>query len=208
MQCAYLALGDSYTIGEAVLLTESFPYQAIQLLRQQLAADIFYAPEIIAKTGWTTDELYAAIQPIAFLEKYAAVSLLIGVNDQYRGRSVADFEAGFLQLIREAIRFAGNIPSNVYVLSIPDWGLTPFAEGRDKDKIRIEIDAFNEVCKRISENFKTNFIDVTTTQRLNASSLDFIAADRLHPSAKEYAEWANKLKDAVLANASFRQSGT
>jgi len=117
----YLALGDSYTIGEMVPLTNSFPYQAVQLLRKE--GFDFHAPEIIAKTGWTTDELQVAVNNYQFLKKYDFVSLLIGVNNQYRGRSSDDFAAEFEALLEQAIQLAHNEKGHVVVLSIPDWGL-------------------------------------------------------------------------------------
>src|SRR5436190_11027403 len=126
----YLALGDSYTIGEQVPFAENFPNQTVQLLRQ--AGFAFYAAEIIAQTGWTTDELAHAIENTLTLETYDVVSLLVGVNNQYRGRTIVEFKIEFEQLLQRAIQFAGNKPYRVFVLSIPDWGMTPFAEGRDR----------------------------------------------------------------------------
>jgi lysophospholipase L1-like esterase len=193
---SYLALGDSYTIGEAVLLTESFPYQAVQLLRQKGYS--FSAPEIIAKTGWTTDELSAGIAQHTFLVKYDFVSLLIGVNNQYRGRSVEEFEKEFTGLLHQAINFAGNEASHVFVLSIPDWGVTPFAKDRDQQKIAEEIDQYNAVCKAVSEKNKVSFIDITTTQRAHSNEEEMIAGDGLHPAGKEYFKWANEIAELII----------
>ncbi len=195
MNYSYLALGDSYTIGEQVMITESFPYQLVQLLRKN-KLDV-YAPEIIAKTGWTTDELSAAIEQTSFLPKYDIVSLLIGVNNQYRGRSVNEFKVEFDHLIQVAIKFAANIPEHVYIVSIPDWGITPFAEGRDRKKIAEEIDAYNNVCKTMSAQYKTNFTDITTDQRKD-NNTEYIAADGLHPSGTEYAKWAAQLAKKIM----------
>ena len=195
---SYLALGDSYTIGEAVLLTESFPYQAVQLLRQKGYS--FAAPEIIAKTGWTTDELAAGIAQHTFLEKYDFVSLLIGVNNQYRGRSVEEFEKEFTALLQQAIGFAGNEASHVFVLSIPDWGVTPFAKDRDVKKIAEEIDQYNAVCKAVSEKNEVIFIDITITQRADADVEGMVAGDGLHPAKKEYFKWANRLSELIINN--------
>jgi len=202
---SYSALGDSYTIGEQVPLTESFPYQTLQLLRKaDLNLDnsnhVFAAPEIIAKTGWTTDELTTAIGQTIFLPQYDIVSLLIGVNNQYRGRSVEEFEKEFEVLLQMAIQFAGGIPANIYVLSIPDWGKTPFAKDRDVAAIAKEIDVFNDVCKKISGNLKTHFINITNDQRDDSDNPGFIAADGLHPSGKEYKKWAIRLSELILAN--------
>ncbi len=193
----YLALGDSYTIGEQVLLTESFPYQTVQLLRNKNIE--IAAPEIIAKTGWTTDELNAAMLQHTFLKQYDFVSLLIGVNNQYRGRTVEEYEIQFETLLNQAIAFAGNKCSNIFVLSIPDWGVTPFAVERDIAKIALEIDNYNDACKNLTLKYKCNFIDVTNTQRIDANNAEMLAGDGLHPSGKEYAKWALQLADAINA---------
>jgi lysophospholipase L1-like esterase len=196
----YLALGDSYTIGEQVRLTDSFPYQAVQLLRkEENAKDLaFYAPEIIAKTGWTTDELLAAIDGYKTLDQYGIVSLLIGVNNQYRGRAVDNFETEFTSLLEKAIGFSATGAAAVYVFSIPDWGVTPFAGGRDGNKIAMEIDDYNEVCERIAKKYKTNYIDITPSQREDAEHAEFVAGDGLHPSGKEYAKWAARFVEKLL----------
>ena len=122
----YLALGDSYTIGEGVPLHKTFPYQTVCLLRK--GGYTFYAPEIVAKTGWTTGELEAAIGEHLLLPKYDFVSLLIGVNNQYRGRSIIEYKEQFEHLLKKAISFAGGKPEHVVVLSIPDYGVTPFGQ--------------------------------------------------------------------------------
>jgi lysophospholipase L1-like esterase len=195
MSISYLALGDSYTIGEQVDFSDNFPNQTVQLFRR--AGLPFYAAEIIAKTGWTTDELIAFILNKQLLPKYDLVSLLIGVNNQYRGRTVENFSEEFEALLKMAIDFADGNTKNVFVLSIPDWGQTPFAVGRDLIKIAQEIDEYNSVCEMISYKYDCNFINITTAQRLDAANSDFIATDGLHPSGKEYAKWAQKLVDAV-----------
>lgn len=193
---SYLALGDSYTIGEQVPFAENFPNQTVQQLRKMGFA--FYAAEIIAKTGWTIDELSAAIENTTFLKNYDIVSLLIGVNNQYRGRSTTEYKIEFEQLLRKAIQFADNKPSHVFVLSIPDWGITPFAEGRDRRQVANEIDAFNEVCQNSATAFQTHFINITSSQRAEGNKTEFLAADGLHPSRMEYKKWADKLTDAIL----------
>lgn len=193
---SYLALGDSYTVGEQVPFAENFPNQTVQLLRK--AGFSFYSAEIIAKTGWTTDELNNAMEALTFLPTYDVVSLLIGVNNQYRGRSATEFKIEFEHLLQRAIQLAGNKPYRVFVLSIPDWGITPFAEGRDRKQVADEIDAFNYVCGKSARQFHANFIDITTSQRQDGYKEDFLAADGLHPAGKEYAKWAAKLCDAVL----------
>ncbi len=192
----YLALGDSYTIGEQVPFAENFPNQTVQILRKSGLA--FYAAEIIAKTGWTTDELRNAIENTTTLENYDVVSLLIGVNNQYRGRSATEFKIEFEYLLQKAIQFSGNRPYRVVVLSIPDWGVTPFAEGRDRKQVTEEIDVYNDICKKSSIAFKTNFINITTSQRGDGNKAEFLAADGLHPSGMEYKKWADELADTIL----------
>jgi lysophospholipase L1-like esterase len=194
----YLALGDSYTIGEQVLLSESFPYKVVQLLRNKNIE--ISAPEIIAKTGWTTDELLNAISAYSFLPKYDFVSLLIGVNNQYRGKVVEEYEIEFEILLKQAITFAGNITKNVFVLSIPDWGVTPFAAERDVAKIALEIDGYNAACEKITLKYNCNFIDITTSQRADAHDAEMLASDGLHPSGKEYAKWAELIYNLIMNN--------
>ncbi len=191
----YLALGDSYTIGEQVLLTETFAYQMVNLLRNKNIE--IAAPEIIAKTGWTTDELNLAISQQTFLKSYDFVSLLIGVNNQYRGRSVEEFKIEFEVLLKQAILFAGNKTTNVYVLSIPDWGKTPFAKDRDIGKIGIEIDAYNIACEETTLQHNCIFIDIPTAKEADANNVEMFASDGLHPSGKEYAKWAKLLSKKI-----------
>jgi lysophospholipase L1-like esterase len=193
---SYLALGDSYTIGEQVPFADNFPNQTVQIVRRSGLA--FYAAEIIAKTGWTTDELSNAIENTTTLENYDIVSLLVGVNNQYRGRSAAAFKIEFEHLLQKAIQFAGNRPYRVVVLSIPDWGVTPFAGGRDRKQIADEIDLYNDICKKSAAAFKAKFINITTSQREDGSKTEFLAPDGLHPSGKEYKKWAAELADAIL----------
>lgn len=194
MKYSYLALGDSYTIGEQVLPEENFPNQTARLLK-----DVITTPQIIASTGWTTDELDTAINVANISKYYDIVSLLVGVNNQYRGRPVKNFEIEFEHLLQRAIQFAGNMASHVLVLSIPDWGVTPFANGKDRKKIAGEIDAYNTICKMAAEKFSTHYIDITTSQRADGNKDEFLAKDQLHPSGKEYAKWAVKLSTAIKA---------
>jgi lysophospholipase L1-like esterase len=194
----YLALGDSYTIGEGVPIYESYPYQTVQLLREK-GLDL-NAAEIVAKTGWTTDELEANIAKTNFKKNYDFVSLLIGVNNQYRGRKTDEYAIQFEELLKKSIKFAGNKHENVFVISIPDWGATPFAEGRDRKKIGSEIDAFNNINKKISERFKVNYIEITNGSREALNNGALVTKDNLHPSAMEYGKWAEKLSAAMLTS--------
>ncbi len=191
----YLALGDSYTIGEGVPLQESFPYQVVQLLRRN--GLMFHAPEIIAKTGWTTDELLSTLSTTRLLPSYDFVSLLIGVNNQYRKRSLEEYRQQFETLLKKALRLSGNNPSRVNVLSIPDWGVTPYAAQRDQDNIAEEIDDFNLINKSIVLQHQTHYIDITSGSKEAATNASLIAADGLHPSAIEYARWAKLVFDKM-----------
>jgi len=191
----YLALGDSYTIGEQVPMHDNFPHQAVQILRGQ-HFDVS-DPVIIATTGWTTDELAAAISEHNIHETFTFVTLLIGVNNQYRGRSIENYRMEYKQLLDQAIAFAGGKAQHVFVLSIPDWGVTPFAEGRDHAEIAREIDEYNAACKEITLADQCQYIEITASTRQHGLDRAFLAADGLHPSAKEYQVWAQRLADAV-----------
>lgn len=194
-QHSYLALGDSYTIGEQVRIHESFPYQTVQLLRKKGHA--FFAPEIVAVTGFTTGELQQLVDDTLLMPRYDFVSLLIGVNNQYRSGSIEVFANEFETLLKCAIALANNNTSHVFVLSIPDWGVTAFAAGRDTKKIADEIDAFNGICRSVSEQYNIQYIDITTSQRTDGKEAVFLAPDQLHPSGKEYAKWAALLSEQM-----------
>ena len=193
---SYLALGDSYTIGEGVPLYQSYPYQAVQLLRSW--GQGFHAPEIVAKSGWTTSELSFRIDHTILNTVYDFVSLLIGVNNQYRGMSSNLYAIEFEQLLTKAIAFAGGKATAVFVLSIPDWSLTPFANGRDTAKIAGEIAVFNDINRSLSEKYGTHYIDITSGSPETSDDLSFITEDGLHPSAKAYERWAGMLADAII----------
>jgi len=196
-----LSLGDSYTIGESVLPAENFPNQTISLLRKDGCA--FNDPEIIAKTGWTTDELREAIDKNSFKDSYDFVTLLIGVNNQYRGRTVEDYKSEFESLLKQAIQFANGNAEHVIVLSIPDWGVTTFAKDRDTKQIAIEIDNYNAANKAIADNYKVGYLDITPATREAAVDRSLIASDGLHPSAKEYAKWSERL--ALLIKSAIKR---
>ena len=184
----YLALGDSYTIGESVHPAERWPVQLAALLRTEgLAVD---EPQIIATTGWTTDELWAGIDRAAPRGPFDLVSLLIGVNNQYRGRDLEAYRRQFEALLARAVKLAGRQPKRVLVLSIPDWGVTPFAQGRDRAAIGRAIDQFNAVNQQAAQQAGVHYVDVAPGSRLAASDAALVAGDGLHPSGKMYAEWA------------------
>lgn len=192
----YLALGDSYTIGEAVEQSESFPYQLVELLNTQVQ---FEKPKVIAKTGWTTDELRHAIQQEQIVETFDLVTLLIGVNNQYRGYSQETYRKEFAELLEMSIGFAGGDKSKVYVVSIPDWGVTEFAKqsGRDLKTISNEIDAFNTINKQETETKQVKYVDITPVSRQAIKKQTLITSDGLHPSGKMYGEWAKLLAEQV-----------
>jgi lysophospholipase L1-like esterase len=196
----FLSLGDSYTIGESVLSSDNFPNQTVRLLRE--AGYDFHDPEIIAKTGWTTDELQGAIDKCHFKNAFDFVSLLVGVNNQYRGRSVGEYKSQFETLVKQAIQLANQKADHVIVLSIPDWGVTPFAKSRDnsdsyRQKIAGEIDAYNKANREIAETYNVTYFDITPGTRDAANDLSLIASDGLHPSAKEYAKWSEKIYHVI-----------
>lgn len=184
---SYLALGDSYTIGESVSKFERWPDQLVASLAKE---NIFLnSPEIIAKTGWTTDELQEGINLAPLNYPYDWVSLLIGVNDQYRGKIIEEFESEFHNLLRQAIVFSGNRKERVFVLSIPDWGAMPYAIDKDVQKIAAEIDAFNQVIYQLCAQENVRFIDITPLSRKVSDYPNWIAKDRLQPSGAQYSKW-------------------
>lgn len=192
----YLALGDSYTVGESVDENQRWPQQLVAKLREQ---DIPIAdPVIIARTGWTTEDLVAAIGEQYDGETYDIVSVLAGVNDQYRGYAIEVYREHFRELLAFAISAAGARPDRVIVLSIPDWGVTPFAEGRDREQIAAAIDAFNAVNRAESEAAGVAYFDITPISRTAAENTDMLAYDGLHPSGEMYAAWVEVLLDQVV----------
>lgn len=193
----YLALGDSYTIGQSVPATDNFPNQVVSMMLNN--AIPFLPARIIAKTGWTTDELetgiIAANNDNPLLPSYDFVTLLIGVNNQYRGRSVSNYRQEFEELLRKAIHFASDKADRVVVVSIPDWGVTPFANGRDRVQIAIEIDAYNAANKQIAQLYNVHYINITPWTREAATDNTLLASDGLHPSGKEYKRWAENISN-------------
>ena len=185
----YLALGDSYTIGEGVEEGGRWPSRLAAALREEGIA--LADPRIIATTGWTTDELASAMDAAEPLGDWDFVSLLIGVNNQYRGRDVDDYVGESATLLQRAVALAGGRADRVLVLSIPDWGVTPFARdsGRDLVRITAELDAYNEAAKEICASLGVAFVDITGISRDRGDEPDMLADDGLHPSAAMYARW-------------------
>ena len=188
----FLCLGDSYTIGESVSAAERWPAQLAAALRTRglEVAD----PVIIARTGWTTDELDAAIDGSDPKSPFDIVTLLIGVNNQYRGRSAEEYREQFRGLLARAIGFAGGRANRVIVLSIPDWGVTPFAGDRDRTKIGSEIDQFNRINKEETRRAGARYVDITPISREAAGNPALTAGDGLHPSGEMYRRWVEAVE--------------
>ncbi|HEX7348180.1 MAG TPA: GDSL-type esterase/lipase family protein [Rhodanobacteraceae bacterium] len=192
MAAGFLALGDSYTIGEGVAPADRWPAQMAARLRESgtSVAD----PTIVATTGWTTGELAAALDAATLAPPYALVTLLIGVNNQYRGLPLVAYRNEFRALLTRAVAWAGAVASRVVVVSIPDWGVTPFAaqSGRDRAAVAREIDAFNAAAQAATIAAGAQWVDITAVSRSPAAA-DECAADGLHPSAAQYARWAEAI---------------
>ncbi len=188
-QIRYLALGDSYTIGENVKPLQSFPYQLSSKL--SINGHNIEDPVIIAKTGWTTANLLNSIEDYNPNINFDIVTLLIGVNNQFQGKSIKQYRDEFKLILNKAIEFAGNSNKRVIVFSIPDWGVTPFADNFDRRKISQEIDKFNEVNLEESKKAGVHYINITNTSRQAAKDPALLAADRLHPSDNMYKKWVD-----------------
>ncbi len=191
----YLALGDSYTIGEGVDEKDRYPFQLVGKFNKT-AKFAFEAPQIIAKTGWTVDELEAGINASQTNEQgYDLVTLLIGVNNQYRGKPVAEFEKEFDAILRRAIAFARGKNDHVIVVSIPDWGVTPFAvnRGSDQAKVAAEIDEYNSAKTAVCSKYGVEFVEITEDYRQIGAKPRMVVEDQLHPSGLVYARWTEKI---------------
>ena len=193
----FLALGDSYTIGEGVAAAERWPNQlAAQLRAAGIAID---APEIVARTGWTTDELSAAMDAHTFHPPYALVTLLIGVNNQYRGRDLDNYRSEFRALLERAVALAGGNAGHVVVVSIPDWGVTRFGResGRDARRIARELDEYNAANAQIATMLHTRYADVTAASRDGGAQAEMLVDDGLHPAAAMYRRWLGTILPAA-----------
>ena len=191
----WMALGDSYTIGESVSEQERFPAQTIALLKP--GNILFTNPEYIAVTGWTTQNLLDGIEQKNPQGPFDVVSLLIGVNDQYQHLDTAGYRIRFTTCLNKAIELAGNKKERVFVLSIPDYSVTPFAKNMDTIQVRKDIDAFNAINKATTLSYNISYTEITTLTREAKNGSSLIAADGLHPSGKEYAQWAALLAPQV-----------
>jgi len=188
---SFLALGDSYTIGERVDASERWPVQLAERLRLQ-GVDIAYT-KIVAVTGWTTDELANGIEKADLVTEYDLVSLLIGVNNQYRGYDFSQYEREFAALLQQAIDFAGGKVDRVFVVSIPDYGVTPFGQSKDPETIAMEIDQYNNYAEELARTRGVQYFNITDISREANDDLELVAEDQLHPSGKMYTRWVNKI---------------
>jgi len=193
---SYLALGDSYTIGESVDYLHSYPVQLKNKLNFE--EKVIDKVIIVAKTGWTTDELLDSLNLLEIKEKYDLVSLLIGVNNQYRGYDISIYSKDFEKLLIKAIGYSKN-KNNVFVLSIPDYGVTSFISSEeDKKKIHNEINSYNSINKMISKKYNVMYFDITEISRLAEFDTSLVAFDNLHPSRKMYNLWVEKINQSVF----------
>ena len=190
-------LGDSYTIGEGIEFTENFPSKFISKLNESTQSS--FEGTVIAKTGWTSGELIGALSDKAFENEFIISTLLIGVNNQYRELDISTYQKEFELVLSKAISFVVD-PTAVVVISIPDWGITPFASGRDQQKIAKEIDEYNSINRKIATKFKTYYLDITTGNRERGRNPAFLASDGLHPSSLEYDIWSSQLLSIVIEN--------
>ena len=190
----YLALGDSYTIGESVPAEARWPAQLVHQLRR--SGVMIDEPRIVSVTGWTTDELSAGIDGAPLAPRYDLVTLLIGVNDEYRGRPADDYRGAFAALLQRAIGLANHRPDHVVVVSIPDWGTTPFArhDARGAAGIAAELDVYNAIARDQTMHAGAHWVDITSLSRQHP---EMIAFDGLHPSAVQYALWTQAILPAA-----------
>ncbi len=192
----YLALGDSYTVGESVPKDKSFPGQLRDSLQKTLNTEI--GLEIIATTGWRTDNLQNAINSGTKRSNYDLVTLLIGVNNQFQNRPFDQYEKEFPELLEKAISLANGSPENVLVVSIPDYGFTPFGQQRDMDKISREIDAYNVFAASVSTDKGVAFVNITDITRNGLDDPSLVASDGLHPSGKAYGQFIERIYPLVF----------
>ncbi len=192
----YLALGDSYTVGAGVTKKESFPYQLKNRLQTELGSAV--RPQIIATSGWRTDDLLNALERQEIDPPYDLVTLLIGVNNQYQGVSFSKYEADFPMLLNKAIAMAGGRANRVVVISIPNWAYTPFGQGFDTEKITSEIDTYNQFAESTATANKVTFVNITdiTTQGIEVPEL--VTTDNLHPSGIAYAKFVERIVPSIL----------
>lgn len=188
---SFLALGDSYTEGTSELQRNGWPTQLVSILNKKKIP--VTPPKIVAKAGWTTTDLIRQINSENLNSNYKLVSLLIGVNNQYQSLPLDTFKTEFPALLETAIQLANNNPDNVFVLSIPDWSVTPFARFKDKEKITGELETYNSIIEDVTNQYDVQFIEITNLSKKAAFNRSLIASDSLHPSGKMYKTWAKKI---------------
>ncbi len=193
----YLALGDSYTIGESVPIERRWPVQLVNRMQSE-GLDV-EDPLIVAKTGWTTDELQKAITERNITGQFDLVSLLIGVNNQYRGYDFEQYEREFEALVKRAISFCNQAERGVFIVSIPDYGVTPFGQKKDPAKIALELDQYNAYAKRIAEEYGLAYYNITEISRRAKGDGSLVAEDSLHPSGDMYTLWVDLIFADVRA---------
>jgi lysophospholipase L1-like esterase len=191
---SYLALGDSYTCGEAVVQAKSFPYLLAKVFKQE---NIALAPTIVAQTGWTTNELEQALEVANLPATFDLVSLLVGVNNQYRGLDIEVFKTEFTRLLQKAIHLAKGNAHKVFVVSIPDYGYTPFGQAHQL-KISEEINLYNAICKETAQIYGVKFFNITDISRQGLGFPNLLAVDGLHPSGEMYQLWVDSFKSDVM----------
>lgn len=188
---SYLALGDSYTIGTSVPATDRYPEILVERLRER--GQSYKAPRIIAANGWITSDLINALNIDNTQQNFDLVTLLIGVNNQFQGRSIEEYRTEFQELLKRALVFAANKNENVRVISIPDWGVSPFASSRDRSKISEEIDMFNAVKKEETDKLNITFVDITEISRTALDNEIYFADDGLHFSKEMHELWVAEI---------------
>lgn len=192
---SYLALGDSYTIGESVVETERWPVQLAEQLRAR--GYKIAAPKIIAKTGWTTEDLLRGMESELNIQRdFDLVSILIGVNNQYQGKPATEYEEDLRTIFRKAVNHSKTMEKGVFALSIPDYGYTPFGSS-NQEEISAEIDRFNEIFRRVADEFNVPFYNITPISRDAANNPDLVASDGLHPSGLMYQYWVDQIVSQV-----------
>ncbi len=189
---SFLALGDSYTIGQSVEFSQRWPMHLYDFLQDQsVPVD---TPRFIARTGWTTDELQVAMAGTSWLkDTFDLVSLLIGVNNQFRGYDFAQYEREFLELLLEAVRLAQGQKDRVFVVSIPDYGVTPFGQSRNPQQIATELDQYNAYAFRKADSMGIAFYNITDISREAPNDTTLLASDQLHPSGSMYERWVKEV---------------
>ena len=190
-----LALGDSYTIGESVAEDQRWPVQFAGALRER--GYTCHDPDIIAATGWRTDDLRKAIDAAGLTKSYDLVALLIGVNNQYQGKSLDEYAIQFEDLVKTAIGYAGGDVSKVFILSIPDYGFTPFGEPKQRE-ISAQINAFNRANHAIAKTLGVHYADITDISRRGPEDPALVAEDGLHPSGRMYALWVERILETLF----------